>query len=153
MNSELGKYQMKIINNLLFATLFLHINCYAQQAISLNLICQINGEITGMARNGVTTIPIKNTSMSVLVEQGIISISDGENYFSNKMSALVYEDTISASKDWKEGENENRKQHIEINRNTGMVRIAKEINIYSPTIVLQGKASGNCEKLLNKKKF
>lgn len=144
---------MKIIKKIIFGALFLQINSYAQSEISLNLICQINGEMIGISKNGVTTVPIKNTSMSVMVEQGIISISDGENYFSNKMSALVYEDTISASREWMQQDNEKRKQYIEINRNTGMVRITKDIYVNDPSIILQAKASGNCEKLIHKKKF
>ena len=92
--------------------------------------------------------------MSVLVEKGMISISDGNNYFSNKMRAVVSEDTIVASDEWKQGDNENRKQYVEINRNTGMVRVTKDLTFYgSPTILIEAKASGNCEKLANKKKF
>jgi hypothetical protein len=109
-----------------------------------------------MGGNGVTNTPIKDVAMSVLVENEVISISDGNNYFSNKMRALVGADTISASDEWKQGENDKRKQYIEINRNTGMVRVTKDITLNSPaypTVILQAKASGNCEKLVNKKKF
>ncbi|WP_157799264.1 hypothetical protein [Polynucleobacter brandtiae] len=124
-----------------------------QSTVSLNLLCQINGEITSMAVSGVTTVPIKDTTMSILVEKGVISISDGQNYFSNKMRAAFSQDTIFASDEWKQGDNDNRKQYLEINRNTGMVRVTKDITFENPTIVLSAKASGNCEKLANKKKF
>jgi len=144
---------MKKLSLLFLTPLIISGICYAQPVTSLNLICQINGEITSMGGSGVTNIPINNLAMSVLVEKGVISISDGNNYFSNKMRAVVGDDTIFASDEWKQGENENRKQYIEINRNTGMVRVTKDINFYNPTIILLAKASGNCEKLANKKKF
>ena len=91
--------------------------------------------------------------MSVLVEKGVLTISDGKSYFSNKMSALIGVDAISGRYEWKQGENDNRKQYIEINRNTGMVRVTKEINFNNPVIIMNAEASGNCEKLANKKKF
>jgi hypothetical protein len=137
----------------LISSLFVNGVCYAQTATSLNLVCQINGEITSLSVNGVNTIPIKDLAMSVLVEKGVLTISDGKSYFSNKMRALVGTDTISGSDEWKQGENDNRKQYIEINRNTGMVRVTKDINFQNPVIILKAEASGNCEKLANKKKF
>lgn len=144
---------MKKLLLLLLTSFLANKICSAQPAISLNLICQINGEITSLSANGVNTIPIKDVTMSVLVEKGILSISDGKNYFSNKMKVLIGTDTISGSDEWKQGENENRKQYIEINRNTGMVRVTKDINFYNPVTILKAEASGNCEKLANKKKF
>ena len=138
---------------LLLTTIFTNSICFAQSTTSLNLICQINGEITTLSTNGVSTIPIKDVSMSVLVEKGVLTISDGKSYFSNKMSALIGVDTISGRNEWKQSENDNRKQYIEINRNTGMVRVTKEINFNNPVIVMNAEASGNCEKLANKKKF
>ena len=91
--------------------------------------------------------------MSIFVENGTITISDGNNYFINKMRALVEADRISGYEAWKPGDNDERKQSIEINRNTGMVRVVKDIYFSNPTSIIKVNASGNCEKLANKKKF
>jgi hypothetical protein len=144
---------MNKLLTLLLTVFFANSICFAQSATSLNLICQINGEISTLSANGVNTIPIKDVAMSVLVEKGVLTISDGKSYFSNKMNALIGIDTISGSDEWKQGENDNRKQYIEINRNTGMVRVTKDINFNNPVIIMKAEASGNCEKLANKKKF
>lgn len=132
---------------------FIATNSFAQSVASLNLICVINGEISSMSTGGVTNVPIKDLPMSVLVEKGVISISDGSNYFSNKMAALVEENRIFGSDTWKQGDNDDRKQYIEINRNTGMVKVVKDISFSNPIVILKASASGNCEKLANKKKF
>lgn len=116
-------------------------------------MCQINGEISSLSANGVSTIPIKDVAMSVSLEKGVMTISDGKNYFSNKIRALVTPDTISGGDEWTQGENDRRKQFIEINRNSGMVRVTKEITFQNPVILMTAEASGNCEKLTNKKKF
>jgi hypothetical protein len=142
------KYSLQLI-----PLLFISINCFAQTGASLNLMCVVNGEISSMSTGGVTNVPIKDLPMSVLIEKGIISISDGNNYFSNKMAALVEENRIFGSDTWKQGDNDDRKQYIEINRNTGMVKVVKDISFSNPTVILKASASGNCEKLANKKKF
>ena len=129
------------------------IHSYAQTPLSLNLICQINGEITSMSLNGVDTVPIKDLAMSVLVERGALSISDGSNYFTNKLPAQIEENRILGTALWTPKTGEDRSQYIEINRNTGMVQVVKTINYSNPTIILKASASGNCEKLANKKKF
>ena len=116
-------------------------------------MCVVNGEISSMSAGGVTNVPIKDLPMSVLVEKGVISISDGSNYFSNKMPASIDENRIFGSSEWSQGDGDKRKQYIEVNRNTGMVMVKKDISFGNPTIILQASASGNCEKLANKKKF
>lgn len=133
--------------------LFASLSSYAQTQVSLNLICQINGEITSMGSNGVTTVPIKELAMSVLVDKGLLSISDGSNYFSNKLPAQIEANRILGTALWTPKDGEDRSQYIEINRNTGMVQVVKNINYSNPTIILKASASGNCEKLANKKKF
>ncbi|MBU3617325.1 hypothetical protein [Polynucleobacter sp. JS-Polo-80-F4] len=144
---------MKKYSLLSIALLFVSINGFAQSGTALNLMCVVNGEISSMSGGGVTNVPIKDLPMSVLVEKGVISISDGSNYFSNKMAALVEENRIFGSDTWKQGDNDDRKQYIEINRNTGMVKVVKDISFSNPTVILKASASGNCEKLANKKKF
>ena len=135
------------------ALLFIGINSFAQSGTSLNLMCVVNGEISSMSTGGVTNVPIKDLPMSVLVEKGAITISDGSNYFSNKMPALIDENRIFGSSEWSQGDGDKRKQYIEVNRNAGMVMVKKDISFGNPTIILQASASGNCEKLANKKKF
>lgn len=106
-----------------------------------------------MSVNGVDTVPIKDLAMSVLVEKGALSISDGSSYFSNKLPAQIEENRILGTALWTPKTGEDRSQYIEVNRNTGMVQVVKTINYSNPTIILKASASGNCEKLANKKKF
>jgi hypothetical protein len=106
-----------------------------------------------MSGGGVSNVPIKDLAMSVLVEKGVISISDGNNYFSNKMQAVIDENKILGYDTWKQGKDDDRKQYIEINRNTGMVQVVKDISFSNPTVILKANASGACDKLANKKKF
>ncbi len=126
----------------------------SQTGLALNLLCQINGEITGISSspNPVTNIPIKG-SMSILVENGFIVLSDTNNYFSEKMPAKIEDDRIFAWAQWKSEDEAENKLSVEVNRNTGMLSVSKEKFFRKSSILLNAKASGNCEKLVNRRKF
>ena len=104
------------MNKICLACLFLVASnhSHAQTPLSLNLICQINGEITSMSVNGVDTVLIKDLAMSVLVERGALSISDGSSYFSNKLPAQIEENRILGTALWTPKTGEDRSQYIEI---------------------------------------
>ena len=126
----------------------------AQAGASLNLLCQVNGEITGISAspNPMPKIPI-NGAISVLVENGFIDISDTNNYFSAKMPVKIETDRIFGGAQWRGEDDADNKLLIEINRNTGMLRVSKEKSFIKSSIFLDAKASGNCEKLANRRKF
>jgi hypothetical protein len=128
------------------------LSVYSQTTVSLNLLCPINGEITAISANPISNIPIKNSLMSVLVENGVITTSDSNNYFVAKIPASIENDRIFGWTQWADSIS-TRKLSIEINRNTGMVRIVKESSFTNPFIESTASASGVCEKLANRRKF
>jgi hypothetical protein len=146
---------MLLMKKLSLLGLFLFISTFshAQTGLTLNLLCQISGEITGISSgpNPLTKIPISG-SMSILVENGFIISSDTNNYFSEKMPAMIEPDRIFGFNQWKEGDAEN-KLSIEVNRNSGMLSVSKEKFFRQSSILLNAKASGTCEKLANRRKF
>jgi hypothetical protein len=128
-------------------------NLIAQTPLTLNLLCQINGEITGISSspNPLTKVPISG-SMSILVENGFIVSSDTNNYFSSKVPATIESDRIFGFAQWRDDDAEN-KLVIDVNRNTGMLRVSKEKTLMKASIFLDAKASGSCEKMANRRKF
>lgn len=145
--------RLSFLSTIFFVLAVATSNVYAQTPLMLNLLCQINGEITGISAspNPVPKIPI-NGSMSILVENGFIQSSDTNNYFSAKIPASIDSDRIYGWAQWREDDAEN-KLLIDINRNTGMLRVSKEKTFMKASIFIDAKASGSCEKLASRRKF
>ena len=143
---------------LIFSILISISQAYGQKTSTrvevLNLECRLVGRITVSGsqyhRPGELDKAI-NESMSVLVGNGVISMRDDDKFFTFDAPALMTNDEISGQTNWRSGDAD-FEATVVINRNSGVIRASKLVRSDNATRI-DLNASGNCEKVSNKKRF